>query len=314
MPDHPSRELALFFEKLRFQRQMSQEEFATDIVSLRQYRRYLNGDCEIPYRVLNQFSEKLGFKSEHVILELESERLFETRTINAFYNAVANQDMIEADRILKDIDKRYILDKSNITVYEHALNLYRYNQKKINLGQLIDHTKQLINYPKILSNKTMSSAELIILSSLLNYPDVEQRDGIVEKLNEVINNTVHIISGLNDRMTLLILFRLAKYTGAQKDFETTLNYCNKAISYNQLQHMNYLLDYFYYYKALCHYRLQEVDAYEHSVYQCYNILEVSQNKSKKSKFKTLIEEDFKIDLDLFIINYTQKLLKKASPN
>ena len=310
MPDHPSRELALFFEKLRFQRQMSQEEFATDIVSLRQYRRYLNGDCEIPYRVLNQFSEKLGIKSEHVILELESERLFETRTINAFYNAVANQDVAESDRILNEIDKRYILDKSNITFYEHAFNLYRFNQKKINLAQLIDHTKHLINYPKILTNKSMSSAELIILSSLLNYPGVEELDGIVKKLNEVIDNTVHIISGLNDRTTILILFRLAKYTGGQNDFEITLKYCDKAIAYNQLQHMTYLLDYFYYYKALCHYRLKQMDLYEHSIYQCYNILEISQNKSKKSKFKALIEEDFKIDFDLFIFNYTKKYLKK----
>ncbi|MBN2696455.1 MAG: hypothetical protein JXR38_02820, partial [Bacilli bacterium] len=68
----------------------------------------------------------------------------------------------------------------------------------------------------------------------------------------------------------------------------------------------YLLEYFYYYKALACFRLEEYDNYEQALFRCYNVLHMEGNKKRIEKFTKLIESDFQIVYDMFILKYLQK--------
>ena len=70
-----SREISLFIEKLRAYRNLTLEEFLHDIVSIRQYRRYLSGDSTLSYLILDNLATRLGFSAEYVIMELETEKI-----------------------------------------------------------------------------------------------------------------------------------------------------------------------------------------------------------------------------------------------
>ena len=69
-----SQELCNYLERLRTARNISQESLAQGITSLRQYRRYMNGESEIPFQIIDQLCDRLGIKTINLIREIETSR------------------------------------------------------------------------------------------------------------------------------------------------------------------------------------------------------------------------------------------------
>ena len=61
MHENNSLSLIIFLEKIRSLRNFSQEHLIHGIVSMRQYRRYINGTCKPSYDIIKSLFEKLGF-------------------------------------------------------------------------------------------------------------------------------------------------------------------------------------------------------------------------------------------------------------
>jgi len=77
-----SKELCNYLERLRSARNMSQESFTTGITSLRQYRRYLSGESDLPFQVIDQLCDRLGIQTINLIRELETARIEESKEID----------------------------------------------------------------------------------------------------------------------------------------------------------------------------------------------------------------------------------------
>ena len=88
-----SKELALFLEKMRFLRGISQEDFTEGIISNRQYQRYVRGESPMPYHLIDLFAERLNVKKEALLLEFDNHTLKETLNITNYYSAVFNRDI-----------------------------------------------------------------------------------------------------------------------------------------------------------------------------------------------------------------------------
>ena len=109
-----SMELSNYLEKIRLGRNLSQENFVSGVVSIRQYQRYKNGDSVIPYEKINQFAEKFGITTKKLLAEFEKEKNMQYAKINSFYNAVANNNYKVANEIKEDLEKELILSKELI--------------------------------------------------------------------------------------------------------------------------------------------------------------------------------------------------------
>ncbi|MFU8787237.1 MAG: helix-turn-helix domain-containing protein, partial [Candidatus Izemoplasmataceae bacterium] len=151
-----SKEFALFFEKLRLSRNLTQEQFTKDVVSMRQYRRYIRGECLIPQYVVNKLSIRLGFKPEHIISEFDSERIRESSMVSSFYNAVANQDYVKVKQYMKSITYDRLLDDQNKLLYNHSVNYYKHAVGKISDEEITKITMDALNYKTILKNSVFS--------------------------------------------------------------------------------------------------------------------------------------------------------------
>jgi len=125
-----SRGLSLFFDNVRLSRGLTQEEFIFDIVSMRQYRRYLSGESKISQDVVRQFSERLGLKPEHIIMDYEASKVDETQLVIDFYNSAANYDYEKADRMRKTIHIDALEERVNRIFYEHTCAFLDYQRKK----------------------------------------------------------------------------------------------------------------------------------------------------------------------------------------
>jgi transcriptional regulator with XRE-family HTH domain len=298
-----SKELCTYLERVRSARGMSQENFTDDVVSLRQYRRYLKGESDIPFQIIHQLSEKVGIKTDSLLREFEVAKVEETERINKLYNLVANLDHDAFQEHLKGVSDEMIIDANNRMLFRHSLIMHSFLTKKTNAADTAARNMDLISYPKILDQLIITSVEMLILSSLLDVTDVIHQAKIISKLKIALEDTSFVISGANDRILPLVLIRLAKAAGIMKDYNEVIRYCQYAIKRNLEVRSYYLLDYFYYYSALAYFKLDKIAQYEQMVFHCFNVLHLENNISKIEKFTRLIEKDFGIDLDKFITDY-----------
>jgi transcriptional regulator with XRE-family HTH domain len=298
-----SKEFALFFEKLRLSRNLTQEQFTKDIVSMRQYRRYIRGECLIPQYVVNKLSIRLGFKPEHIISEFDSERLSETQRVVSLFNSVVNQDYTKAKLLIKELKKEQFLDSQSQTLYIHSVNFYNHVIGKLSDKEIVKITMDLVDYKDLMKKSIFSAIELLIVTSLFLHESYTEKSRLAEKMNDFLQNVNMFTQGQNDNMMLLVIYQLAKYYGVNKEYKKVVSLCDKAIEYNLTNKNYYLLDYFYYFNALAHDKLENDSKVKDYLFRCFCILYADDNQPKIKKFTKFIETDFRINYKQFVINH-----------
>lgn len=298
-----SRELCTYLERLRSARGISQEKFTSDIVSLRQYRRYLNGESDIPFQIIHQLSERIGIKTNNLLREFEIAKVEETNKINDLYKLAVNMAHRDFRAKLKEIPLEHIIDQTNKLLYQHSVIIHQYLAHEISKEYAALQNTKLIDYPKILDQLIITSVEMLILSSLLDLLDDHERAKIADKLKSYLVDSSVVISGGNDRIYPLILYRLAKYSGMMSDDRSVIEYCDLAIERSNRTNSYFLMDYFYYFSALAHRNLGFRDESASMLFRCYNVLQFEGNRNKIKKLTRLIEKDFSIDFPAFIRDY-----------
>lgn len=296
-------ELTRFFDKIRYLRHLTQAELVDEIISLRQFRRYLNGTYIIPQYVINAFSVRLGFKPEYLVVEFESDKKRETHLDFEFHNLIVTHNLITAKDMLNRETFNFILDYNNQIFFQYSMILFKFYSKQISESTAIFQTKQLINYEKVLSNDIFSSTEIIILISLMGYPSFDEKGRLVKLLEKYMLDPSLVISGNNITNILLCMNYILEFYSMNENYEKVILLSNQAIGFAMKAKTFYLLVDFYYYLALAYYALKDTTNYETSLFHCYNTLHMENNQSKTKKYYKLIEADFGINLNKFAMNH-----------
>ncbi len=301
-----SMELSNYLEKMRYGRKLTQEDFVADVVSLRQYQRYRRGECEIPYEKIDQFAHKLGIPSKKLMNQFESEKNRQLKMVNDFYNAVSNRNKPTIKKLKKILDEDILIDKETKTYYEYAVLFDEYYNGIHDKPAFARKISNLINYPDILKQEYFTDIEILILSSLLIVLSPLQIDTLLRRLSELFNQEDNILSSQNNQITSLIIMRLSKGFGMRGDYSKVIEFTTKGIKHGIAQKQYHLFEYFYYYKALAHFKLEEYLEYEEALFRCYNVLHLEGNKNRIEQFTQLIEKDFDINYHMFIMKYLKK--------
>lgn len=304
-----SKELSNFLEKIRYGRKITQEDFVDGIVSLRQYQRYRRGECEIPYEKIDEFALKLGIPSKKLLIQFEEEKTRQNKLINNLYNAVVVRDLERVNELKALLKKEVFIDHEKLVYYEHALAYDDLYSQKINKLTFIERTSPLVGYPEILKRAYFTDVEVLILSSLLDYVDLPKKELLVQRLADLFENSNYIIGNGSDMIETLILMRIAKTYGLQHDYASVIHFADMGIQRGLTYKQFYLLDHLYYYKAIACFRLEDFTMFEEALFRCYNVLHVANSPQKIQHYQKLIEKDFEIDYDVFILKYLKKKLK-----
>lgn len=306
-----SKDLALYFEKLRFDRHLTQEVFVEGIVSLRQYRRYLKGDSHISQDVVNLFCERLGYHTHSILISFENERQEEMKRVVKFYNSAAYHDERAYLAFIKEYPRKRIIDRLNQMIYDHTIIAHDYNLKKITAEEYAKKTIELVDYPNILKRLPLSTPEMLLLSSLLYSPAFTDRDYLASEIVKITENPELVISGRTDVIYPLVMYRLIQYRGIQKKYQEVLQLSDRVIKYNEENRIIYLLDSFWYFKALAYSYLGQKEEHEDALFKTYCLLRGGSNPPNFDRMKKLIESDWPIDFDQFAKDYIEKrYLKK----
>jgi hypothetical protein len=280
------------------------------IISIRQYRRYLYGEVEIPFGVVAQLATKMNITPKKLFLEFEKERNKETQIISSYYNAVISNEMELAKKIHSQIDKDNIIDHEQFLFFKSANYIYNFKNNNSSCEEVVKLHKELINYPEILSNKILTDNELYLLGTISEY-DSSTKAVIMEKFISIYENDQLQISGNNILTMTQVIFWLAKYTGSLKQYDKTILFCNEGIKYNNQYKGNYLLEYFYYYQALAYYYTDRIDEYKSSLYKAILSLELLPLKGKTLHFYQIIKKDLNVEPLQFIRDFIDGKLKES---
>ncbi|MDX9691955.1 MAG: helix-turn-helix transcriptional regulator [Acholeplasmataceae bacterium] len=301
-----SKELCVYLERLRAARNISQEAFTDEVVSLRQYRRYLSGESDIPFQVIHQLTAKLSVKTDTLLRDFDFAKVIETDSIIKMYNHVANYNFEEYVKLYNKIPLDHIIESNNRMLYQYSHILYQFLTKKASKEETAQANIRLVNYPKVLNQQIITSIEMLILSSFLDFLDESHHEKIVDKIEDFIKNQSIMISDANEKIYIFVLAKLAKYVGIREDYRNVIRYCNLGIEKNTETMSYYLMEYFYYYTALAYYNLEDYENYEKNLVHCFNVLQFDSNQKKIEKFTNLINADFDIEFKDFVVDYYQK--------
>ncbi len=298
-----TKEFTTYLEIQRTHLRITQEMFVSDIVSVRQYRRYLRGMSVIPEASLRLFANRLDMTYDRLLSHFEETKIEQKKTIHDFHNAIVNYDYKIASALRKKINRRHMILSDSQLVYAFALVLEKFQLKKLSASDTVKHISELVGYPEVLNSPSLSSATVLVVSSLMNYPEFKDQERLIERLMTYLKQTDIIYSSQIDRNYILTLFRIARYRGVQEDFQKVIELCNLGIQYSLDRMSMYMLDYFYYFKALAYHKLNDPSKYEEMVFKCYTLVHSIGTPAKVKKFKDMMEADFNVSLDEFVMDY-----------
>ncbi len=294
-----SKRLANYIEKLRYGRKISQEEFVNDITSLRQYQRYRAGDCEFPLDIISKMASKLNIPLKKFYSEFEKEKINETRVVTRYYNYVVSRDYFNAHTLRDTINFDLFIDVEKKNFFLSATFLLDYFENRLSLVNLIREQSKLVNYPSILRNSILTDCETLILGTIMEY-SITDRDIIMQKLTKIMIGDEMQISGANIFARTQVLFWLSKNYGRKKDYQKVIELCSLGIEENKEYFTYYMLEYFYYYKALSYLRTDYPLEFEENLFNTIAILELVSYKERERFYKT-INVDTNIDVYEFFI-------------
>jgi len=297
-----SKSLVNFIEKVRYGRNISQEKMLDGVISIRQYRRYLYGEVEIPFGVVAQVAQKLGISANKLLLDFEDEKNKERRLVTSYYNAVVTRNLNLANKYINNIDIRNIMERENKLIFLSGNAIHDFFSDKITNDELIKRHKKIVNYPEILKNEILTDSEMIILASILEEDSLDKED-IVDRFEKVFINNEFYITGDNAATMLQIVFWLAKYYGKMKKYKKTIEYCDFGIEKNKELRTTYVMEFFSYYKALSYKRLGEISKFKKSLYEAILYVEIIPSQTRKDRFKDIIRKDLGIEPLEFVRDY-----------
>jgi len=310
-----SRELCEYLEQLRSARNISQESFTEGIVSLRQYRRYINGESDLPFQVLDLLTERLGIQTINLLREIEYAKIEESKKVEKLYNFMSNNSYDEFNKLYNELKNREFIDHENEIVYKHSVTYSQLKKGLISKETALKMNSELINYPKIMKQTVYTIAEMLVLNSIADLVEPKKESSqILEILKSYIFDDKFATNSNYQTSYNILLFHLSKQYGKNEKYEDVISLCKIGISKNASIRSFYLNDYFYYFLALSYYRLGNFKEYEDSLVSCFNTIQIENNKQKYDKFSNLIQSDFNIDFTEFVIEHYRKTIKNDKEN
>lgn len=287
-----SRELCILLDDLRQTKKLSMESYIDGIVSLRQYKRYLYGTSEMPYKIFLKLSDRLGWNPMNILYELDQKKVSQLQRLDTFYNHVVSYQFDAASKLAEQLKKETFIDPTFETYFRIGLLLMEYWKSPTNPVSYATRCAELIDYPAILKNEVLNPIELLALSILMTFVQGSEKDDIISKLEQVITSSSFHFLGKDFYVVQFIHVKLAKEYGIRKQNEQVIKICLKAVEYAKLNYSYFNLDYLYYYLALAYRNIQDMEKAHQYLKKLVIDLEVQDNHEKKDKFEQLVTSDF----------------------
>lgn len=285
-----------YMEKIRYIKKISQEEFLHDITSIRQYQRYLTGQCTIPLSIAYSLSDRLGIPFEKMMFTYSQNFDQEEAWVKGFFNAIVTKNYMKSDLIEQSLQKHIFIDHQKESIYICAVLLKRYQLNQIHKAEFVARLNELVDINKIKKAKTISDTESIILGVLIEYSR-DQQEELLDIFLQIQSNNIILINGYNSYVILQIWYWIVKTLGRKERFNEVILYSKKIIKLQNESYSYYLLEHFYYFLSLAYMYTKRNQDQISTLIKLKKLLNVVEQSKKKNVFDK-VKRHMNIDLEV----------------
>lgn len=233
-----------FIDDLRKSRNISREDFVDNVMSMRQYQRYVYNESSINNDKLLLLIDKLGMSFLGVHRLFLEKTKDEYRHLSMAYTAIVHEDLFKASETLKKINFSEIKDKANKLYYTLCETLIARRTNKIPTDLAMDKLKSLINYPECLSNNYISFIELVSYIEIGRHSNSKDKKIVTNFLYAIIKDNNLSSDNLDQSLLPSIYSTISHSLGIMEEYEKSIyiaqkgiDYCLKHDNMNALSHL-----------------------------------------------------------------------------
>jgi|GEM_PF-1392946 len=291
----PNNSFALYLDELRESRNMTKEDFVEDIISMRQYYRFLKGESSLKSESITMLLDRLNISTLSAYKRFILNHDITYNKLKIIYLKIQSHDFEDAMILLEGIQIEEMTSNTSKSFYNFLEVYLEFYQNKIPMSTATTKIKKIIKYPEILSKKLLSFYETSALFFISSYVLTEEKDNrIAEYVYEVIKSKDRrkFLEGEKNLppfyATCAINFGImSKYKESIAICEEGLKICNKykiSNSYNLL-----LL-----YKSVGEYKLGEDKKCKETLTRLFSFLRAEADEMMTLTYKRHIKEHMNI--------------------
>ncbi|MDG0889000.1 hypothetical protein [Paracholeplasma manati] len=301
-----SREMCVLLDDFRAKKNLSMLNFIDGVVSLRQYKRYLYGTSEMPFKMFVELCDRVSVEPLYMVYELEHKRIDQANRLDVFSNAIIARDFDQAEALMRDLSKEVMIDQNNEIYFKLNILQLDYYLKKYPNAHLAKVCAELIHYPDILKHDVMNGVELVGLSLLLNFIPNEERFPIMDKLYQIIKTGAYTFISKDFFQMNSVSLGVAKMYGMNKDDVKVIELCNEVLKACDFNESYFNLDLTYYFLSLAHRNLGKTEEAHQYIEKLYHATKVKIENGSYDRFNALIKKDFGFDFETLLANKLKK--------
>lgn len=304
---------ALHLDMLRQYNKMTVQEFCSDIVDERTYRRYKTGEKTISYTKIAAFCERLRMNTADFFYSAKYDDALEHKKIYQLYEYMRARNFDAYKKELAHIDLDYIFDLQNRRLYDMTVAFASYEMKDKRLDEIFNMVCDIANYPKCLSFRTFDAISISALVKIAEIEIKKNKEDALKLLMEILSDPSMLMATAENHRTIpviysdvsIFLLRLHRFKAANYIAGNGIKYA--------LNHHDYLsISHLYYAKSYALLMLNDRENAEINAVRCLTSAVGRESDYQIELFYRVLKKDFQEDPYTFIDKHLKTMIEEAS--
>ena len=290
-----------FIEEMRKSRNVSRENLTHDIISLRQYYRFINGESSLKNETVSALLDRMEIDPMEAysrFAEYDNQDHFK---LKAIYQLFREFNLEEGFKLFRELDYNSLNSQRNKKMYEYLEIFYLYETGEFSEKVAVDEYIELIDYPNILSNEVITFYEFNALFRISKYMMKAKGDYTVsEFLYTILTNPEKYYLVHRSRFLTSFYAEVGKGLGRSEQYEKSLKLLNEGYKYAIRNGIMSGLAVLLTTKAVTESHMGLIEKRNESLTKLFALLKVQDTESKNKVYEKYVKDVFDMTYNDFI--------------
>jgi transcriptional regulator with XRE-family HTH domain len=287
-------DFAQFLDDIREARNVTREDFVQDIISLRQYYRFIKGESTLRNDVILELVKRLELDNAFFYSYFQKVTDEEFQRLDAIYPDLYLDELEEAAALHKEFDFHNIQSETNRKYYFFLTEILLFKQQRKTEKDAVEAVLALVDYPAVLEKSVLTYMEKNMLVFVSSYLMSQKDFRIAHLFQRVIEQEDRTNVSL-DQYSMTFRIVAAKALGYIHENQKAYDILNRG-ERRFMTNDNYLpLLSLYYFKAIEEHKLFEDDRYRRSLQNLFMLLRLSNNEAYRKRYETAVKRYFSLE-------------------
>ena len=186
--------LTTLLDELRQKKNIKVFEFTSNIISERNYRRYINDKQALPFNVFVELVQKLNMQMSDFLIYALNKTAVDFQQEIYLEHYIQNNQLDQADKVFQDMDHTDYQTHIGSMYLPIIIKKYHYLKDNLSKREYLDFARQHIDIPALTKHKIIDRQHLEVLLLLLEDADLDTKQSIIPIVYDVIMQHKPLIS------------------------------------------------------------------------------------------------------------------------